>query len=480
MEQKQSAPVKRSRCLWGGNYGEKEARGTESEPQGIRVLAFSVGRLLKRLLDHVEGCKVQSIINNTFPQEERRGAPCCRHGEESVCDDQAAPPTRLSIRGSRAVARASGTYNVRDFGAKGNGVTDDSQAFMEAWKKACASSGRTKVLVPAGTYFLNPIEFSGPCKDVNDLIFQFHGTLKASTDLNKYVNRRGWVAFGWLDHLTLTGGGTFDAQGEVSWPFNKCPTQKNCNPLPSSLIIVNTNNTVVKDITTVNSKFFHIVLMNNNNFKGSGITIKAPVNSPNTDGIHLESNSGVTLSNSHIGTGDDCVSIGQGNSFVTISGIACGPGHGISIGSLGRYNTEKDVKNIIVRDSTFVDTVMGVRIKTWENSPVQTTVQNVTFENLIMKNVGSPVVVDQTYCPFAYCDHSASSRVQLKDIKFKDIRGTAAYREAMILKCSKGLPCQGLKLENIDLTSSGLYQAMSVCLDVRAQFSGKINPEPCK
>ncbi|KAG6486846.1 hypothetical protein ZIOFF_055426 [Zingiber officinale] len=162
MEQKQSAPVKRSRCLWGGNYGEKEARGTESEPQGIRVLAFSVGRLLKRLLDHVE--------------EERRGAPCCRHGEESVCDDQAAPPTRLSIRGSRAVARASGTYNVRDFGAKGNGVTDDSQAFMEAWKKACASSGRTKVLVPAGTYFLNPIEFSGPCKDVNDLIFQFHAS----------------------------------------------------------------------------------------------------------------------------------------------------------------------------------------------------------------------------------------------------------------------------------------------------------------
>ncbi|XP_074570438.1 exopolygalacturonase-like [Curcuma longa] len=378
-----------------------------------------------------------------------------------------------------AGVRASGTYNVRDFGAKGNGVTDDSQAFTAAWKKACASSGQTKVLVPAGTYFLNPIEFNGPCKDVNDLIFQIHGTLKASTDLNKYANGHGWVMFGWLDHLTLTGGGTFDAQGEVSWPFNNCPRQKHCNPLPSSLIFLYTNNTVVKDITTVNSKFFHVALLNNNNFKGSGITIKAPANSPNTDGIHLEGNSGVTLSNSHIGTGDDCVSIGQGNSFVTISGIACGPGHGISIGSLGRYNTEKDVKNIIVRDITFTDTVMGVRIKTWENSPVQTTLQNVTFENIIVKNVGNPIVVDQTYCPYPSCDHSKSSRVQLKDIKFKDIRGTSAYKEAVILKCSQGLPCQGLKLENIDLTSSGKDKAMSICLNARAQFSGKINPQLC-
>ncbi|XP_042455526.1 exopolygalacturonase-like [Zingiber officinale] len=378
-----------------------------------------------------------------------------------------------------APASASGTYNVMDFGAKADGTTDDSQAFLAAWKEACNSSGQAKVLVPVGTYFLNPVEFRGPCPGVQDLTFQFQGTVKASTDLNKYKQTHGWVAFSHVDRLTLTGGGTFDGQGAVSWPLNNCPKQKDCTPLPTSLSFVNTNNTFVKDITSMNSKFFHVALMNCNNFKGSGITIKAPVNSPNTDGIHLEGNSGVTISSSNIGTGDDCVSIGQGNSFVTVSGINCGPGHGISVGSLGRYNTEKDVENILVRDSTFIGTLMGVRIKTWVNSPIQTTAKNITFANLIMKNVGNPIIVDQTYCPYSNCDNSVPSRVQLKDITFKDIRGTAQYKEAITLKCSKGFPCQGLKLENVNLQSSGTQSAGSVCLNARAVYSGQVNPTPC-
>ncbi|XP_074563465.1 exopolygalacturonase-like [Curcuma longa] len=378
-----------------------------------------------------------------------------------------------------ALASASGTYNVMDFGAKANGVTDDSQAFLAAWKRACSSSGQTKVWVPVGTYFLNPVEFSGPCPDVQNLIFHFQGTVKASTDLDKFKQTRGWVAFVLVDHLTLTGGGTFNGQGEVSWPSAECPKQKDCTPLPSSLSFSYTNNTIVKDITSINSKFFHVVLIGCNNFQGSWITIKAPWNSPNTDGIHLESSSGVTISNSNIGTGDDCVSIGQGNSFVTISEITCGPGHGISVGSLGRYTYEKDVKHLIVRDSTFIGTVTGARIKTWANSPIQTTAQNITFDNLIMKNVGYPILIDQTYCPYPNCEYSVPSRVQLRDVTFKDIRGTVQYREAITLKCSKGLPCQVVKLDNVNLQSSDTHTIVTVCVNAHVIYSGQINPARC-
>ncbi|RWV84646.1 hypothetical protein BHE74_00052455 [Ensete ventricosum] len=152
-----------------------------------------------------------------------------------------------------------------------------------------------------------------------------------------------------------------------------------------------------------------MALLGCHNFKGSGITISAPATSPNTDGIHLEGSTGVTISGSKVGTGDDCISIGQGNTLVTISGITCGPGHGISIGSLGRYKDEEDVKNVIIKDSTFTGTTNGVRIKTWSNSPANTRVHNMTFDNLVMKNVDYPIVIDQTYCPYAKCENSVSN-----------------------------------------------------------------------
>ena len=74
---------------------------------------------------------------------------------------------------------------------------------------------------------------------------------------------------------------------------------------------------------------FHVVIDGCHNMKLDGIRVSASGKSPNTDGIHLQSSSGVTVLNSHISTGDDCISMGPGNSNVWIENIACGPGHGI-------------------------------------------------------------------------------------------------------------------------------------------------------
>jgi polygalacturonase len=60
-----------------------------------------------------------------------------------------------------------------------------------------------------------------------------------------------------------------------------------------------------------------------------GVRVSAAGDSPNTDGIHVQSSTGVTILNSRIGTGDDCVSIGPGTSNLWIENVACGPGHGI-------------------------------------------------------------------------------------------------------------------------------------------------------
>lgn len=66
--------------------------------------------------------------------------------------------------------------------------------------------------------------------------------------------------------------------------------------------------------------------------------------------------------------GDDCVSIQTGCSNVYIHNVNCGPGHGISIGGLGRDGTKACVSNITVRDIIMHNTMNGVRIKTWQVS----------------------------------------------------------------------------------------------------------------
>ncbi|GFZ00370.1 pectin lyase-like superfamily protein [Actinidia rufa] len=279
------------------------------------------------------------------------------------------------------------------------------------------------------------------------------GYLKATTHLSRYGSSAGWVEFGWVEGLTLTGGGIFDGQGATAWPYNKCTTNSSCNLLPT----------------------------NAKNFKGSGINIFAPANSPNTDGIHIERSSSVYFSRSLIGTGDDCISIGQGNSQVTVTSISCGPGHGISVGSLGRYPNEGDVRGLVVRDCNMTGTTNGIRIKTWPNSPGQSAATNMTFENIVMNNVTNPIIIDQAYCPFASCTSLAPSRVKLSDINFKNIRGTSSSAVAVTLECSKGIPCQNIYLEDVhlDLMLSGNKQATSSCRNVRVKYIGTQIPPPC-
>ncbi|KAL5716494.1 galacturonan 1,4-alpha-galacturonidase [Ranunculus cassubicifolius] len=372
----------------------------------------------------------------------------------------------------------SGTFNIKTYGAKGDGKTDDCKAIEDAWKAACASTGSPKVLIPRGSYLAGPLKFTGPCKCASTITIKLKGNLLASTNLDLYATPV-WITLGWVNGLTITGGGTFDGQGAVSWPHNKCPKNKNCKLLPTSLMFNSMTNTTITNIKSLNPKFFHFGLVNCQKFNMSGLTITAPEDSPNTDGIHIERSSGVTILNSNIGTGDDCISIGHGIKDVHIEGINCGPGHGISVGSLGRYHTEENLSGLVVKNCTLTGTMFGARIKTWENSPISTVAANITFDDIIMNNVGNPVFVDQTYCPFAKCDGTSPSKVKLQDITFRNIRGTSATPVAVTLECSQGLPCENVTVQNIRLEHSGGAKPTSLCQNVKAKFIDTQIPPPC-
>lgn len=134
----------------------------------------------------------------------------------------------------------------------------------------------------------------------------------------------------------------------------------------------------------------------------NNITISAPADSPNTDGIHISNSSYIKISNSAIGTGDDCISLGPGSKNISISQVYCGPGHGISVGSLGKYPKEDDVVGLTIRNCTFNGTSNGLRVKTWAPSQASTA-SDFTFQDIAMNSVENPILIDQNYCPHGSC-----------------------------------------------------------------------------
>ncbi|KAF8108799.1 hypothetical protein N665_0104s0114 [Sinapis alba] len=374
-------------------------------------------------------------------------------------------------------------FDVRNYGARGDGKSNkyNALAFTKAWNKACQwSGGRSTVYIPRGIFFLDQIKFTGPCK--SHITFKITGTLLAPLSLYGNVQAE-WISFEYVDNLTVTGGGVLDGQGSHSWPLNDCYKNHNCRPLAMNMGFTFVRYSRIDGLRSINSKMGHFNLYSVENFNISGVTITAPGDSPNTDGIKIGRSKDMNIFNVTIGTGDDCIAILDGTTNLDISNIRCGPGHGISVGSLGRNKDEKNVKGLTVRNSVFNGTTNGLRIKTWAKSVSQTLVSKFLYENIQMINVGNPIVIDQQYCPNHQCDTSGNynSHVQIKDVKYNNIWGTSATQAALMLQCSKTFPCQDVELSNIHLVYKGRGgSATAMCENVGGSVRGKIVPGDCR
>ncbi|RVW37621.1 Polygalacturonase [Vitis vinifera] len=303
-------------------------------------------------------------------------------------------------------------FYVTKYGARADGNTDISQALLKAWGDACSSPVASTVMTPDGT-----------CTRPNNhwrtlqRSYQFHCPRQCEgPDGYQQVQGLSWLdCFRQIDQFTLSGGGVFDGQGKTVWG-TKCPSSAYCNQLPINLTFYN-------------------------------VAISAPEERLNTDGIHIGRSLGINITYSTIETGDDCVSIGDGSEQINMQRVTRGPGHGTAWEN-------------------------GVRVKTWPASH-QGTASEMHFEDIVMNNVGNPIIIDQEYCPHNQCNLKIPSRIMLNDVSFRNIRGTTSTQVAVKLVCSQGVPREDVELGDINLKYNGKEgHAMSQCKNIKPNLLG--------
>ncbi|KAI3435193.1 uncharacterized protein J3R85_006431, partial [Psidium guajava] len=343
-------------------------------------------------------------------------------------------------------------FNVLFFGAKGDGVSDDSKAFSAGWKAACKVPSATLVIPQGFKFLVKPISFKGPC--MPNLVLQIDGIVQAPPKVGSWKKSSlfQWLNFKWVQNFTVQGTGTVDGQGAEWWSLSQMlhhnRTSKHVLGLkPTALRFYSSYNVTVHGVSIVNSPLCHLKFDNSRGIRISNITISSPQESPNTDGIHLQNSQHVEIEHSNIGCGDDCVSVQTGCSDVYIHHISCGPGHGISLGGLGKDKTVACVSNIMVDSLSLESTLYGVRIKTWQGGVGS--VKNVSFSNVHVSDVKVPMMIDQYYCDKKFCKNQTGG-VEISGVKFDQFVGTYVAQPLRIA-CSHDVPCTDVDLVDIRL-----------------------------
>ncbi|KAJ4727869.1 putative Polygalacturonase [Melia azedarach] len=347
--------------------------------------------------------------------------------------------------------------DVRKFGAVGDGITDETAAFKMAWDTACEKD-LAVILVPYGfSFMIQSTIFTGPCQ--GSIVIQVDGTLMPPDGPESWpqkYSKRQWLVFYRINHLSLLGGGVIDGRGQKWWDL-PCKPHKGINGTtlsgpcdsPVAIRFFMSSNLTVQGLRIKDSPQFHFRFDSCKNVRIESLHITAPALSPNTDGIHIENTNGVEIYNSVISNGDDCISIGSGCYDVDIRNMTCGPGHGISIGSLGNHNSRACVSNITVKDSVIKYSDNGVRIKTWQGG--SGAVSGIIFNNIHMNNVRNPIIINQFYCLTKECTNQTSA-VYVSDIQYTNIKGTYDIRSPpMHFACSDSVPCTNLTISEVEL-----------------------------
>ena len=227
--------------------------------------------------------------------------------------------------------QANGTFNVKDYGARGNGKKMDTPAIQKTID-ACHQAGGGTVVIPAGTYLASTIVL----KDNVTLHLEKEAIILGSTNYKAYKNLDpfteglgidvGWALMVAVDakNITLEGEGTIDGQGsalkEYHIKHDARPESQRWGMRPFLLRWVRCENVKVEGVTLKyagawTSHYFQCKNININN-----ITIRS-FGVAHNDGINIDGCQHVRISNCDIISGDDALCFKTTSSKMACSDI---------------------------------------------------------------------------------------------------------------------------------------------------------------
>jgi polygalacturonase len=228
------------------------------------------------------------------------------------------------------------SFPVGDYGARGDGSTDNTAAFARAID-ACAAAGGGHVVVPAGTYLTGAIHLKSNVDfHLEGATLRFSGTAsRFPTVLTRYegiecMNRSPMVYAHGQRNIALTGRGTLDAAGTSSW--NRGSDRAYLESLvsrgvpPEERVVPGSGHTMrstfiepydcdtvlIQGVTLRNSMFWQIHPTLCRNVTVDGVATDASTAHNNTDGVDPESCDHVVIRNCDLGAHDDNVAIKSG------------------------------------------------------------------------------------------------------------------------------------------------------------------------
>ena len=361
------------------------------------------------------------------------------------------------------VGDAPRLFDVRQFGAAGDGKKPDTEAIQQALN-ACAQAGGGTVTFPPGIYLSQPLYLKGNGLTVR---LEAGAKLQATDRFEDFAapDQHGVAALlnaTGLNDLTLSGKGVIDGAGAKWWPGVKlAKVNGTAEPRrrPRLVVLQKCRHLRVTGLTLQNSPSFHLVPVDCEDMIVEDVTIRAPADSPNTDATDPSACRHIVYRHCTFDVGDDNIAIKSGRVDKAHPGAAVDDflvenctflaGHGMSIGS----ETEGGVQHLTVRDCTFDGTTSGIRIKS--DRTRGGLVASCTYSNLTMKNVKMPINLTCYYPRIPATDSPqpvTDLTPQYRDLKIVNLTADSPQSAGFVV----GLPescISNVVFENVHITA---------------------------